>query len=386
MDAEQFGKYNQPWNIDPPDCIANVFTRDNHLGNTKTGYTSSYNLVIPSLSTLPSVSLISGGTTANCALRIRYNISTSDYPGWNEVDNNGPMIDSSYNNANSPVYQDPYVGYGADANGYIWQLRLAVNTNQYGRTFQDRSYTFQIAQRPSGIDPTHRIINLNVRGKRGNIVEAYPAVEYDFTPNDLYVNIGDYIHFQWTGCDTNPNYAGEGTQGTDRSNIVQISDGRKNYPMDFTSQSIFATTPQAFQMAHLNQYSGVVCTTDEQQDCCLTYDQLQADAENTGGDVDINIQNCFKINDPNAQYYDGGPVQMETAGTYNYVSTRNNNFSNRSQKGAITVQALLPTWGVVLASVGAVGFVGASTVAGGVYYASTHPASAVASFFSTVSV
>jgi plastocyanin len=292
------------------------------------------------------------------------------------------MIDSDFNDANSPIYQDPYIAYGTDGNNYEWKLRLALNTDQYSRTFEDRSHTFIISKRPSGITDSHRIINLNVRGKRGNIVEAYPAVEYDFTPAELIVNKGDYVHFQWTGCDTNPNYAGEGTQRTDRSNIAQIHDRKKNIPMSFSEQTMFEDSGTAFRFAHLGQYGGKVCTTTDETGCCKTLEQLKA----AGGDINQNEQNCMKLNAPEVQYFNGGTVQMKKAGVYHYMSTRNNNFTNRSQKGSITVDPLLPTWGVALAGIGAAGFIGASAVAGGYYYATTHPASAIANFFAGVSV
>ena len=94
----------------------------------------------------------------------------------------------------SPVQQNPYVDIGGKSS----PLRLAINTAQYGRVFQDRSHVFKLRPRPTELRGP-RIFNLNVRGKRGNIVQVYPAVEYDFAPTRLEIKEGDLVHIQWTG-------------------------------------------------------------------------------------------------------------------------------------------------------------------------------------------
>ena len=70
------------------------------------------------------------------------------------------------------IQQNPTVDIGATT-----PLRLAINTAQYGRTFQDRTHLIQLNHRLThGVPEDANVFNLNVRGKRGNIVQVWPTL------------------------------------------------------------------------------------------------------------------------------------------------------------------------------------------------------------------
>jgi hypothetical protein len=301
-------------------------------------------------------------------MRIRYNISTIEegFPDMSRPD--AGFADWTMNDNASPVTQDPIIN--EDTAGA--ELELALDTTQFGRTFQDRSHTFHIVPRPSGVPALARIFNLNVRGKRGNIVQAYPATEYDFVPQHLYARVGDYVHFQWTGCDNNPaGNAGEGTDGTDRSNAVQIPREDSSYPATDTwiSQNprkvMFEDAGLRLRMAQLDQTN------------CLTRSEIEAAGQN----ADQSLQYCGKLNAAD-RYFDGGLIRQNKTGTFHYMNTRNHNFSNRDQKGQLTVSPLLPTWALGVVIAGAALFAVAAGVAGMMFYAKNNPHSGVANIFS----
>merc|ERR1712014_536714 len=76
---------------------------------------------------------------------------------------------------------------------------------------------------PGSIADDAEIRLVTVSGKRGNIVQTFPAHEYFFIPEVTSIQQGSYLHFGWTGSNTNPNNNdGQGKQGTDRSNIVPL--------------------------------------------------------------------------------------------------------------------------------------------------------------------
>ena len=95
--------------------------------------------------------------------------STGEYNGWGKgVD----MVDSRYNEDRSPVKTNPEKDFVKGGDGRTGPLRLAFNTAQMGRTFQDRSHKFRIVRRPDELPSDVVIHNLNVRGRRGNIVQV----------------------------------------------------------------------------------------------------------------------------------------------------------------------------------------------------------------------
>jgi len=325
------------------------------------GYTASYNWTLPTSATEKCVL----DSSCVCVLRLRYNISSAEIDGFGD---DGNAVTDSTSNNNPPITTDPYVY----VSGY--NLSLAVNTAQYGRTFQDRSYAFNILARPDGVKDSANIYNLNVRGKRGNIVQTFPATEYDFVPKTLEIKVGDYVHYQWTGCDTNPNNEGEGTDDTDRSNLVQMLDNTYNHPItdsDWASsakkvQPLFEDANQRLLMSQIGQTG------------CKTLAQLLSDNNNNQNAIEQDTGNCMKLNAALTPYFNGGLLKMNTTGTFFYMSSRNNNFSNRTQKGVLIVAPLLPAWAIALIVIGSFIAVAGVGVGGLILYAKKYPHSKVA--------
>jgi hypothetical protein len=343
-----------------PICHENYWSRDNHLGNVESGFPANLNWTIPNL------------VHERCVLRIRYNISTGEYEGFeamNSAESGVAMeansVHKNPNPNNDPAELDVWTKYGLERNDslasfdrskndnqeelkasreYVFKnnprvnifgpdiagdkvikLQLAINTNQFGRTFQDRSHRFAIRERPAALaDQT--IHNVQVQGKRGNIVQTFPGTEYDFSPYRLEAMQNDYVHFQWTGSDTNPNNnAGQGRQGTDRSNVIlsRWANFEEGQPDEVRGG---LKTMGQFGNSYFHEVADVPFLGLNEAD------RLSLATLNTkqfGGEM--------SELDDSGTYFDLGPRQMTTLGVYHYLCTRNNNFSNRSQKGKIVV-------------------------------------------------
>jgi len=371
-----------PHGVPKPDCVQSEWSRVNHLGNGRFGQPNAYNWTLPRL----TLGNTNKAVEHRCVLRLRYNISTDDYDAW--------KVNSSFNNNNgqgvvSPVRQNPNVDIGAKNTA----LRLAINTAQFGRTFQDRSHVFRLlprtdedrirngntpltSSRPSaGLNGNEAdffgdrtLYNLNVRGKRGNIVQTFPSVEYDFMPNHLHVKESDLVHVQWTGSNTHNNGnpagdgqagdAGEGRGGTDRHNFVELKrfSFEESFPATWEENTIFANLLDALDA---NVPKGVASEAHSQsvnQDSGRDWASVKRDwalrmasAGYYSSYDDTSVSSSFVRRQANGQElqellnnanpsYPGGIFRFKR-GIYNYMCTRNHNFSNRDQKGHLVVEA-----------------------------------------------
>eukprot|EP00128_Syssomonas_multiformis_P015732 Colp12_sorted_trinity150504_noHs@35879 len=303
------------WELPAPVCREVDLSRDNHLGNGIGGYPVGFNWTIPN------------DPHERCVLRMRYNITTGEYDAWDPNINGSitkPLnLTAKYGATASQNYllqNNPTVDFGLGI-----KLRLAINTAQYGRTFQDRSHRFAIRPRPSGVPAGARIANLNVAGKRGNIVQTFPGTEYDFVPQHLHLKNGDYVHIQWTGSETNPeNNAGQGKRGTDRHNIVMLGTEKYTKGKGLAAQGM--TSFGQYMLTYPSHFDNVTFLGFSVADAraLAIHDNRQL-----GGEL--------SELDDSATYFDLGPRQVTKNGVYTYMCTRNNNFSNRDQKGKVVV-------------------------------------------------
>jgi plastocyanin len=261
-----------------------------------------------------------------CILRIRYNVTQIDH-----------LPDRT-------TVKYPTSGY--DSTSGQTQF-MEIITNPY-RVYQDRSHIFKIAPRPSDIPDSTKIINLNIRGKRGNIVQTYPAVEYDFVPNRVRLSVGDAVHLQWAGSNTHDNGGrskdgqtgddGQGKGGTDRNNFLQLSQLDQNFPIPFKHANIWKSVEwiwsstdvsinsDIINLAMYYAYSGYLH--------CLSSDECLESFESHADDVTTADFRLLNIAPASIR---GHIFKFKEKGTFNFICTRNNNFSNRSQKGQIIV-------------------------------------------------
>lgn len=320
--------------LSAPHCEASPWTRVNHLGNGATGdlQTPHYDWHLPHFP---------GNVNQRCVYRIRYNISTDDYDPWH--------TDHKFNGdaGTKFVSNDPKVDVGASN----IELQLNINTAQFGRTFQDRSHVFKILSRHTlpAETKTKSIRNIVVRGKRGNIVQAFPAVEYDFSPTVAEVSTNDMVHMQWTGSNSHNNNgggdgqagdAGEGTGGTDRNNAIPMRHRGHNYPILSETAGNMYKGVKVWWSALSANYKGHTLNSDDVYLQHASAGHYHCGTCNSASSLKKKGKSGQKMDGKmnNAPASFGGMLMSFQKGRYEYMCTRNNNFSNRSQKGTLIVK------------------------------------------------
>lgn len=121
----------------------------------------------------------------------------------------------------------------------------------------------------------------------------------------------------------------------------------KNYKGMFWTENGSPDSATIQKMALLNQQNTLklanwVGNLRAEGEKCMTLDEI-VKARRRRRNTERDPRNCGKLNAAadakgiRTPYFDGGLVKMNKAGKWSYMSTRNNNFSNRNQIGWMCV-------------------------------------------------
>ena len=121
--------------------------------------------------------------------------------------------------------------------------------------------------------------------------------------------------------------------GTDRHNIVEISKADMNYPVPFENSTLFNSQIVWYDE---NIFSTVA---DRPKNLALLLSSAGYYKCFTG--CTDSVENKARLNNllNNANPSFSGPLLKFPVGSYHYICSRNNNFTNRSQKGLLVVLA-----------------------------------------------
>ncbi len=164
------------------------------------------------------------------------------------------------------------------------------------------------------------------------------------------------MHIQWTGSNTHNNgggggdgqagAAGQGKDGTDRTNFVQINTMNENFPLPYETCDIWNSLHLLGTLNSSLSASGpyLAITPLGPKDLALYFASsgfYQCVQTNMCGPNSFESLNGTQLDaDLNGApaSFPGALVQFRASRrVFNYMCSRNNNFSNRSQKGRITV-------------------------------------------------
>ena len=138
------------------------------------------------------------------------------------------------------------------------------------------------------------------------------------------------------GGDGQTGDAGEGRGGTDRHNIVEIADPNSNYPVPWESATLFKDNSVRVIWASFVDDPASLSERDVSTAFASSGYYKCVESSTCSDSVQTKTPLNQLLNNASPSF-EGAILRFVKKGTYHYICSRNNNFTNRSQKGRLTV-------------------------------------------------